>query len=308
MSDFLGRRQLGRTGLESSRLGIGSTFDAPTRVIEDAFARGVNYLYWGTVRRPAFAQAMVNLAKRHRGELILTVQSYSKDPGTIEGEVAAATKEAGVDNFDFLLLGNHSEAPSDAYFEVFERMRERGMVRFLSLSSHNRPLLPELLAAYAGGDSPIELLMFRYNAVHRGAERDVFPFVPERRPAMLAYTATRWGHLLDPSKMPPGETPPSARDCYRYSLSPAEVDMVLLMSVNPGFGGQRFLPSTLDKIRALRAQIGERRLPVTIEVDGGVKADNATEICAAGADVLVAGTAIFGQPDYGAAIQALRAA
>ena len=87
-----------------------------------------------------------------------------------------------------------------------------------------------------------------------------------------------------------------------------EVHMVLLMSVNPGFGGQRFLPATLDKIRALRAQVGERRLPVAIEVDGGVKADNVAEICAAGADVLVAGTAIFGQPDYGAAIQALRAA
>ena len=87
-----------------------------------------------------------------------------------------------------------------------------------------------------------------------------------------------------------------------------EVDMVLLMSVNPGFGGQRFLPATLDKIRTLRAQIEERQLPVAIEVDGGVKADNAAEICAAGADVLVAGTAIFGQPDYRAAIQELRAA
>ena len=87
-----------------------------------------------------------------------------------------------------------------------------------------------------------------------------------------------------------------------------EVHMVLLMSVNPGFGGQRFLPATLDKIRALRARIKERELPVAIEVDGGVKADNAAEICAAGADVLVAGTAIFGQPDYGAAIRALRAA
>ena len=84
--------------------------------------------------------------------------------------------------------------------------------------------------------------------------------------------------------------------------------MVLLMSVNPGFGGQRFLPATLDKIRALREQTEQRRLSVAIEVDGGVKVDNAAEICAAGADVLVAGTAVFGQPDYGAAIRALRAA
>jgi ribulose-phosphate 3-epimerase len=87
-----------------------------------------------------------------------------------------------------------------------------------------------------------------------------------------------------------------------------EVHMVLLMSVNPGFGGQRFLPATFDKIRTLKAQIKARELPVAIEVDGGVKADNAAEICAAGADVLVAGTAIFGQPDYAAAIQSLRAA
>ncbi len=87
-----------------------------------------------------------------------------------------------------------------------------------------------------------------------------------------------------------------------------DVHMVLLMSVNPGFGGQRFLPSTLDKIRQLRAMIAERRLSVSIEVDGGVKADNAAEICAAGADVLVAGTAIFGHADYEAAIRSLRAA
>lgn len=85
-----------------------------------------------------------------------------------------------------------------------------------------------------------------------------------------------------------------------------EVHMVLLMSVNPGFGGQRFLPSTLQKIRALKQQIMDRNLDVLIEVDGGVKPDNARQICAAGADVLVAGTAIFGQPDYGEAIRALR--
>jgi ribulose-phosphate 3-epimerase len=85
-----------------------------------------------------------------------------------------------------------------------------------------------------------------------------------------------------------------------------ELHMVLLMSVNPGFGGQRFIPSTLDKIRALKQQITERGLNVAIEVDGGVNASNARAVCDAGADVLVAGTAIFGQPDYAEAIRALR--
>ena len=229
MSEFLERRAIGRTGLQSSRLGIGSTFDAPAAVIEDAFHRGINYLYWGTVRRPDFAKAMVNLAARHRDELILTVQSYSQDPATIEGEVEEALQTAGLEHFDFLLLGNRNEVPSDAYVDVFTRLRDRGKVRFLSLSSHNRPLLPRLLDDYQRGRSPYDLLMLRYNGVHRGAEKDVFPFVPERpeRPAIVTYTATRWGHLLDPAKMPPGEQPPSARDCYRYSLSHSAVDMVL---------------------------------------------------------------------------------
>ena len=125
------------------------------------------------------------------------------------------------------------EVPADAYIEVFEQLRERGKVRFVSLSSHNRPLLPTLLADYEQGASTYELLMFRYNAVHRGAETDVFPFVPEQqRPFMATYTATRWGHLLDADKMPPGEKPLSARDCYRYSLSHAAVDMVICGPAN----------------------------------------------------------------------------
>jgi ribulose-phosphate 3-epimerase len=85
-----------------------------------------------------------------------------------------------------------------------------------------------------------------------------------------------------------------------------ELNMVLLMSVNPGFGGQHFIPSTLDKIRALKRKISERHLTVKIEVDGGVNASTAPLVCEAGADVLVAGTAIFGQEDYAQAIRALQ--
>ena len=86
-----------------------------------------------------------------------------------------------------------------------------------------------------------------------------------------------------------------------------EVHMVLLMSVNPGFGGQRFIPATVEKIRALKQEITARQLQVAIEVDGGVNATNARLIREAGAEVLVAGTAIFGEPDYPQAIRVLRA-
>ncbi|MDF0499500.1 ribulose-phosphate 3-epimerase, partial [Burkholderia cenocepacia] len=90
------------------------------------------------------------------------------------------------------------------------------------------------------------------------------------------------------------------------------LDFVLLMSVNPGFGGQSFIPETLNKLREARARIDaytERTgREILLEVDGGVKADNIAEIAAAGADTFVAGSAIFGKPDYRKVIDEMRAA
>jgi ribulose-phosphate 3-epimerase len=87
-----------------------------------------------------------------------------------------------------------------------------------------------------------------------------------------------------------------------------DVEQVLLMSVNPGFGGQSFIPATLEKIRRLKQMVDGRGLAVDIEVDGGVKAANAKQIVDAGANVLVAGSAVFESKDYRAAIAALRGA
>ena len=87
-----------------------------------------------------------------------------------------------------------------------------------------------------------------------------------------------------------------------------DLDMVLLMSVNPGFGGQAFIPSTLDKLRAVRRKIDATGKPIRLEIDGGVKADNIGEIAAAGADTFVAGSAIFNAPDYAEVIGRMRAA
>nr|WP_324292127.1 ribulose-phosphate 3-epimerase [uncultured Desulfuromonas sp.] len=86
----------------------------------------------------------------------------------------------------------------------------------------------------------------------------------------------------------------------------AEVDLVLVMTVNPGFGGQSFIPSTLNKITQLREMIDRSGRDIELEIDGGVKADNIGEIAAAGANVFVAGSAVFNAPDYPQAIQALR--
>ncbi|RJX72313.1 ribulose-phosphate 3-epimerase [Vibrio sinensis] len=86
-----------------------------------------------------------------------------------------------------------------------------------------------------------------------------------------------------------------------------KVDMILLMSVNPGFGGQSFIPNTLDKLRAVRKMIDDSGRDIRLEIDGGVKVDNIREIAAAGADMFVAGSAIFSQPDYKQVIDEMRA-
>ena len=86
-----------------------------------------------------------------------------------------------------------------------------------------------------------------------------------------------------------------------------KVDIILLMSVNPGFGGQSFIPGTLDKLREARKLIDESGYDIRLEIDGGVKVDNIREIKAAGADMFVAGSAIFSQPDYKKVIDEMRA-
>jgi ribulose-phosphate 3-epimerase len=98
--------------------------------------------------------------------------------------------------------------------------------------------------------------------------------------------------------------PATPLSCLDYTLK--KLDLVLLMSVNPGFGGQKFIPNVLDKVRAVRKLIDASGKEIRLEVDGGVKVDNIAEIARAGADMFVAGSAIFGAKDYKATISAMR--
>lgn len=99
--------------------------------------------------------------------------------------------------------------------------------------------------------------------------------------------------------------PATPLSCLDFIMD--KVDLILLMSVNPGFGGQSFIPHTLDKLRAVRKMIDESGRDIRLEIDGGVKVDNIREIAEAGADMFVAGSAIFNQPDYKEVIDEMRA-
>lgn len=115
-------------------------------------------------------------------------------------------------------------------------------------------------------------------------------------------TAIRGAGALAGIAINPG-TPLSALDeVVRFA------DYVLLMSVNPGFGGQEFIPTSLDKVRRLRKMLDERGLATRIEIDGGIDRDNVAEVAGAGADIIVSGSAIFGAPDPAVALRELREA
>jgi ribulose-phosphate 3-epimerase len=100
--------------------------------------------------------------------------------------------------------------------------------------------------------------------------------------------------------------PATALQWLDYTLG--KLDMVLIMSVNPGFGGQKFIAQSLEKLKAVRARIDAYSRPVRLEIDGGVKVENIGLIAAAGADTFVAGSAVFGSADYAATLKAMRAA
>lgn len=213
---------LGRTEREVCRLGISASYGVPANGVRMAFERGVNYLYWGTFRRDRFGLALRDL-KPQRDRMFLVIQSYSRLAGLIAPSLERALRRIGYDHADALLLGMWNRPAYPRIMEACHKLRERGLVHHIAMSVHHRPLIPEIAA------SSLDVFHVRYNAVHTGAERDVFPGLPPNgsRPGIVAFTATNWGQLLNPKKIPPGEHVPTAADCYRFAMSNPGVDVCM---------------------------------------------------------------------------------
>ncbi len=177
--------------------------------------------YWGSLRRRAMARAIRALRDR-RNELVVVVQSYARLGCLVKASLRLALRQLRLERADVLLLGWHNRTPGRRVMDAAAELKEQGLVRALAVSCHHRPSFEQYIA-----DPRIDVIMVRYNAVHRGAEREVFPHLPaEGGPGVFAYTATRWGHLPDPRKAPPGLGPLRGRDCYRFALARPEVDLV----------------------------------------------------------------------------------
>jgi len=230
--DFHKKIVLGQTGLEVGRLGIASGYGAPAEAIEEAFERGCNYFTWGTFikgRMPGMKRAIQNIVgKGLRQDLVLAMFSYAHNPFLTEFFFLRGLKTLGIDHADILILGYCPQRPSQRVIDGAVRLKERGAVRYLGVSSHSTKLFP-LLAH----ESIFDVFHVRYNPAHRGVEFKVFPYLAaEKKPGIVSFTATRWGQLLRPEKAPAGERPPTAADCYRYALSNPFVDVCMVGAKN----------------------------------------------------------------------------
>ena len=200
------------------------------------------------------------------------------------GEEVDNVLVAGADWVHFDVMDNHYVPNLTIGPMVCQALRKHGVIAPIDVHLMVEPvdrIVPDFAEAGA-----------TYISFHPEASRHV-----HRTIQLIKSHGCKAGLVLNPA------TPIDALDWVLEDL-----DMVLLMSVNPGFGGQAFIPSTLEKLRAVRKKIDALGKPVRLEIDGGVKADNIGQIAAAGADTFVAGSAIFNAPDYADVIAKMRAA
>lgn len=220
--DFTHREVRALGGRRLHRLGLAPSFGLDEAGCAEALER-LQYVFWNP-RARRLTRPLREACRRDRERYVIAGgPTLTWFPGQLQRYVDRARKLLGTDFLDVLQLywlGTMSRF-SPAMVEEMVRIRESGAVRALAVSIHDRPRAGRLAS-----DSPLDVLMIRYNAAHPGAERDIFPHLARRRPAVVAYTATSWRKLL---RAPSGWDGPvmTAGDCYRFCLSSPHVDVVL---------------------------------------------------------------------------------
>jgi aryl-alcohol dehydrogenase-like predicted oxidoreductase len=221
-SDFT-HRHIPAFGKTVHRMGIALNYGIDEAGFRDALDRGMNYILWFP-RQKKLTQSVREALKRDRERYVLaTGPLFGYFGGSVRRACERALKVLQTDYLDLFQLNwlSKMSAWTEGTVSELVKLKEEGKVRALGVSIHDRPRAGKLAE-----DSPLDLLMIRYNAAHPGAERDIFPHLEKRKPAVVAYTATSWRRLL---KRPDGWTGevPTAGHCYRFCLSNPNVDLVL---------------------------------------------------------------------------------
>ncbi len=222
MSTQLEPRPFGATGLSAAPLGLAGSFGISADDTERAFHElGVSY-FFVTPRMKGLAEGVRRLvAAGHRDRMVIAMGATIPTGGGVRRAFEKDARVLGVEHIDVFHLfwvQAHWYVTGKTW-PAMQRLKEEGKVRALAISCHDRPMARALV-----DELSLDALMCRYNAAHRGAEKEIFDTLPKTRPAVVVYTATRWGKLLQAVD---GQGPMTAGECYRFALGHPRVDVVL---------------------------------------------------------------------------------
>jgi len=223
---------LGGTGIPVHRVGLSATYRPGKETIYRAIDEGLNYFFAFGIDRQMI-QALRELFGRNRESYILATGAYNliwSHPNlrrTLEKRLRQFRTDY-IDVFLFLGVMAPKEFPPAVREELY-RFREEGKIRCVGISTHDRHFAGQLAA-----EGALDVLMIRYNAAHRGAEQDIFPYLHLHDPGVVSYTATRWSYLLRrPRGWPKDGRIPTAGMCYRFVLSNPNVHVCMMAPSNP---------------------------------------------------------------------------
>jgi aryl-alcohol dehydrogenase-like predicted oxidoreductase len=222
------RRLTTLDGTPASCLGLAAGPKQDARCAGRALAGGINYFFFYGPGHTSFIEELALLVGRKREQIIVATGSGSRRIPGLRAARRKLTVLLGIEQIDvFFIEYVHPGDDQDVMFgrngvlDELRQWKESGWVRFVGATAHDRALARRLAA-----DPRVDVLMHRFNMAHRKAADEVFPAAAKARTPIVAFTATRWGTLLEPHADWPGP-PPTASDCYRYCLAQPAVQVVL---------------------------------------------------------------------------------
>lgn len=229
-SSFL-ETSLGKTGIKVHRIGVSATYRPGKKTIYRALDEGFNYLF-GFGIDSQLTGVMRDVLKRNRDRFVVATGVYNFIFGyqNIRRTLEKRLRQFGTDYIDvFLFLGvtKKKDFPEPAREELY-RLRDEGKVRAVGMSTHDRKF-----AGTLAQQGVLDVMMIRYNAAHRGAEQDIFPYLQPHNPGIVSFTATRWRSLLRrPRNRSKNEPLPSPGMSYRFVLSNPHVHVCMMAPSN----------------------------------------------------------------------------